>query len=247
MKIVQITDLHCGHPYEYPNDIDVRKNFQTICNKISSLDADLIVITGDLCLSKGDESIYRWIKSKLDEIRVPYHVLPGNHDSLKEMQFVFGPIQFPLVINTGNWQHLYIDSSSGKITKQELKAIEDSISMSSNRVVWMHHPPLHMGVPHMDRKYALKNGAELIDLLTHDGTRAHFFCGHYHVDKQFLGEKFTITTTPSLYFQIDWTKKKLAVDHHRIGFNYIELHDNFITNGVKYFQGYFKPGIPSSR
>ena len=80
MKIIQITDLHIDKENEYPYDIDVRRNFKRVLNAARRQKPDHLVISGDLCYQDGETEIYEWIKLQLDNSKIPYDIIAGNHD-----------------------------------------------------------------------------------------------------------------------------------------------------------------------
>ncbi|WP_087974925.1 metallophosphoesterase family protein [Oceanobacillus rekensis] len=82
--IVQLTDLHIG---SIPHHEDDDKTFALIDKAFEKLDADLVVITGDLIWSDGVPNADKVFKELLQ--RINYHDIPvaityGNHDSEDE-------------------------------------------------------------------------------------------------------------------------------------------------------------------
>lgn len=79
-KIVQLTDLHIGA--DDGNEADA-KTFQTITKVIEAEEPDLIAITGDLMWSEaeGASSNYRRVLDHIEQFKIPFAVVYGNHDS----------------------------------------------------------------------------------------------------------------------------------------------------------------------
>lgn len=83
-KIVQLTDLHIGSK---PYDDDDYKTFELIDEAFTKLDADLIVLTGDLMWSHGVPNameVYRELLERFNQYDVPIAITYGNHDSEDE-------------------------------------------------------------------------------------------------------------------------------------------------------------------
>lgn len=83
-KIVQLTDLHIGSK---PYAEDDYKTFELIEQAFTKLDADLIVLTGDLMWSDGVPNameVYRELLERFNQYDVPIAITYGNHDSEDE-------------------------------------------------------------------------------------------------------------------------------------------------------------------
>lgn len=80
-KIIQMTDLHIG---SFPHAEDDYKTFNLIDKAIKKLDADLLVITGDLIWTDGVKNPDKIFKELIDRINkhdIPVAIVYGNHDS----------------------------------------------------------------------------------------------------------------------------------------------------------------------
>ncbi len=244
MKIIQITDLHIGRKDEDTFDIDVRKNFMDILKVIKKLGPDLLVLSGDLCYRESEPDIYRWIKSHLDFLQLPYEVMAGNHDDSQIMAEVFNrkhlliddELYFKKII--GNYGILFLDSSKGFLSEKQLKWLEHEMHLIKKEVlIFMHHPPVDGGVPHMESNYAMKGREVLQFILAKYPKNIPIFCGHYHVEKTIFVENLLVHITPSCFFQIDWRERDFKVDHHRIALREIELGKGYLRSTVSYFEG----------
>ncbi|XJS10194.1 metallophosphoesterase family protein [Aerococcaceae bacterium WGS1372] len=83
-RIVQLTDLHIGSK---PYAEDDYKTFELIEKAFTQLDADLIVLTGDLMWSDGVPNameVYRELLECFNQYNVPIAITYGNHDSEDE-------------------------------------------------------------------------------------------------------------------------------------------------------------------
>ena len=69
MRLVQITDLHINSHGEDTHGVDVRNNFNQIIAELKKINFDVLIISGDICLSKGDKEVYRWFQLKIIELK----------------------------------------------------------------------------------------------------------------------------------------------------------------------------------
>jgi len=244
MRILQITDLHIGEVYEDTFGVDVRKNFDTILEKAQQSAPDHIVITGDLCFQSGDMEIYNWIHDRLESIQIPYSVIAGNHDDYKMLADVFGlrhlmegeDLFYKLKLNGQDL--LYLDTSTNYLSKTQLDWLRSKLSRASHRIiVFMHHPPAHVGVPFMDENYPLNNYQEVQDVLLQSDREIHVFCGHYHVEKTIQVGKLSVHITPSTFFQLDQNSVEFKVDHHDIAYRELECGPTEFKTKVTYCKG----------
>lgn len=251
MKIVQITDLHIANDDDRTFDVDVRRNFRDILKKTRELAPDLIVLTGDLCYDTGNADIYRWIKTQMDFVKIPYTVIAGNHDQPDLLAAEFD-VDYLLVGKELYYRRdidghavLFLETSSGEVSQAQLQWLEIELSrLQGDTVIFMHHPPLTGGVPYMDHHYALRNRQELQELLFTFPHHLTIFCGHYHVEKSLCIRNLTVHITPSTYFQIDCHSESFKVDHYQIGLREINLRkDKVVESTVLYLEGN-KKSIP---
>jgi len=177
-------------------------------------------------------------------LNLPVRVISGNHDDssqlaksfemkglLQRKELYYLRTETPLPI-------FYLDTAKGRVSKRQLKWLEEEVLKCIGPIIiFMHHPPLLAGVPHMDKKYALKNRAELQSILLMHSDPIHIYCGHYHVEKLISYHNLVVHITPSSYFQIDQFRDDFAVDHYRIGFRVIDLTSDQVNSTVVYTDG----------
>lgn len=250
MKIIQITDLHIDVEGELPFDIDVRRNFLKIINKVKALAPDHLVISGDLCYRDGDETIYQWIKEVVDATEISYSVISGNHDNSNMMAKVFElehlmtDDELFFAKKIGKTTLLFLDSSQGAHSAKQLNWLKRQLKNAKGELfVFMHHPPILAGVPFMDNKYALQDIDAIQEIFFSYPNNINIFTGHYHVEKTLRIKNLLIQITPSLFFQIDQKSDDFKVDHHHIALREIDIEKNHFTSRLKYFSGFKKyPG-----
>ena len=242
MTIVQITDLHIGGEGQATFQTDVRGNFRNILGLLSALKPDHVVLTGDICFHDPEASIYRWVREQVDQLNIPYDFISGNHDDPVTMAESFGRRdllrdgELYFVRSWQDWTVLFLDTTRGLVSESQLLWLSQHLEAAQRKelIIFMHHPPLFGGVPHMDRKYPLINRAAVQKVLFGHGRPIHVFCGHYHVDKIVHQENVTVHITPSCFFQIDQHTSAFAVDHRRPGMRIITLNGERLMSSVKY-------------
>ncbi|MCP3928679.1 MAG: metallophosphoesterase [Bacteroidetes bacterium] len=243
MKIIQITDIHIGQEDEDTLQVDVRQNFKKALSAAAELAPDLLVITGDLCFREPAETIMYWVKDQIDAIKIPYYVIPGNHDDSKMLATCFGLKKELTAQNElfykAEFQGLplfFLDSSLGSLSKDQLKWLQEELSfLKQQALIFIHHPPCQAGVPYMDKKYAFQDPSQVSAILKAHPFPIHLFCGHYHVDKIIRIGNICIHITPSCFFQIDMHSEDFKVDHYRSGFREIVIKKEVVLNAVVYF------------
>jgi Icc protein len=241
MKIIQITDLHIGKEGEDTFGVDVRNNFLRTLKMAQVLKPDYLIVSGDLCYQVPAESIYEWVKQCLEDSGLPYDLLSGNHDDPGMMAKVFGREsslkegELYFVRQLDNRPLLCLDTTTGVVSDAQLAWLEERLKEQSDEtLLFMHHPPMLSRVPHMDRKYALRNREAVQNILFKFNFPIHIFAGHYHVDKTVYQKNVMIYITPACFFQIDQHSEEFRVDHRRPGLREIVLEDGKIMTTVKY-------------
>ena len=243
MKIVQITDIHIPTSEEDTYGINVPQNFLNVLQKAQTLQPDHLVISGDLCNLKGDAGTYRWIKSHLDAVDIPYSLLVGNHDDGLIMSEVFdleellvgGELFYKHLF--GSYTALFLDTGKYVLSDQQLKWLSSELeAIQTDLLIFMHHPPLFGGVPFMDINHALRNKEAVQAILFNHPHPIPIFCGHYHVDKVISQKNIHVHITPSTYFQIDQHSSTFKVDHRRVGCREIVLKEAYWSSSVHYLE-----------
>lgn len=244
MKIAQITDLHIGLVGQDTYKVDVRDNFLLILGEVVFAEPDLVVITGDLCFDIGEESIYLWIKDKLDNLDIPYLVIPGNHDDSEMMMRIFeidysnSDDEIYFAKKLSKTTALFLDSSKASHSDNQKKWLKRQLHQADkNIVVFTHHPPAKCNVHFMDNNYALQDMDDIQKLFHAYQKNVYLFCGHYHTDKMIHLKNLNIFITPATYCQIDSNSNDFKVASHRIGYRMIELSKDSCMSSTRYIDG----------
>lgn len=176
-----ISDTHIGSPNGGAEE-DLRR---TVADINQMTDIAFVVITGDIT-ELGTNAEIRLAKEILDGLKIPYYIIPGNHDSgwseSGGVTFgqVFGYDKFIFDYNgitfLGCASGPYVRMSDGHIPRdavnwmdQELKKIDPK-----KPVIFLNHYPLDKD---------LDNWYEAIDRLKQHNTLAAL-CGHGHSNRK---------------------------------------------------------------
>ncbi len=75
MKIIQFSDIHCGHPQDFRPDW-----LENTINYINETKPDIAICTGDLT-DRGKRKDFENVMKYIHQIEVPLVCVPGNHDA----------------------------------------------------------------------------------------------------------------------------------------------------------------------
>jgi len=238
MKIVQFTDIHIGAKGENTRNVDIRENLKSVLKSIAGEEADMVVLTGDLCFNEPRRNTYKWIKKQLNKRGIDPFVIPGNHDDSVMLAHHF---DMPLIDSEVYFKHevngtciLFLDTAIGKMSPAQWAWLENHVHSAHKLVIFMHHPPVHANVPFMDGTHAFEEQEKFQELLAQRQDTVEIFCGHYHVDKSISLRNLHVHITPSCFFQIRDDIKDFGVDHYRIGYRVIEMSNELISHSVRY-------------
>ncbi len=233
-----------GTAGEQPFGVDVRSNLLRLCSHISKLQPDHLVITGDLCLEDGNADVYRWFREHIEALAIPYEVLSGNHDNpclLARVFEVTEDLKDEELYYRRQWcgeRFLFLDSSPGTLSANQLSWVEAELTQREQRcrILFMHHPPVRAGVPHMDNNYPLQ--APFREALARIFAKAaeplHVFCGHYHHARTILAPFGSVFISPSSYVQINPYVENFEPEHTAPGFRLIDIDGDQLRTSVHF-------------
>jgi 3',5'-cyclic AMP phosphodiesterase CpdA len=158
---------------------------------------DHVVITGDL-VERGTADEYQVLHEVIDRFPLPLHLVAGNHDDPETLLAEFGGTRF-----LGGTTHytagslVILDSATGALGPEQLAWLDSALT--DKATVCLHHPPIPVGIPFLDRQ-RLADGDELAEVIRkHDVRRVLAGHVHRHVTAAFAGT--ILTTAPSTYLQ----------------------------------------------
>ena len=149
------------------------------------------VVTGDLT-HHGEPLAYARLGALLDRLPFPVHLLLGNHDHRAAFTAEFpatprdahGFVQQALPTPAGLF--LMLDTNepgthAGRLCATRLAWLKQQLTTSEGDVLlFLHHPPLPVGITRMDRIPLLDADALWDVLAPHAGRIRHVFHGHLH-------------------------------------------------------------------
>ena len=243
MKIIHLTDIHIAKPEEHTHNVDVRKQFVSAVFDALDRGGTHLIITGDLCFSHGDPIIYEWIYEFLEEVSIPYRLIPGNHDDSKLLSTQFSLLGFydkeeKEVYWLEYWDGtpiFFLDSSQGDLSDKQTNWLHDKLrNVEKSPLLFMHHPPIDLHVPYMDNLPPRPDTDRFFDTISVSPYRVHVFVGHYHVDKMAVYRNAIVYATPSTYFQMGQKERCFEVDHHQPGYRTIVMQKQGLTTSTHY-------------
>lgn len=149
---------------------------------------DFVVVGGDL-VNSGTKREFRRVKARLDSLKNPYFLVPGNHDvtgpgrsGQKAIRSVFSGWKNNMLIHHRGVVLILLDITNGKNahttvseeTTRWLQRMASRISELTPVIVFTHFS-LHPDVP----RFPVGNAADVFDILDEKKVIASF-SGHYH-------------------------------------------------------------------
>jgi 3',5'-cyclic AMP phosphodiesterase CpdA len=208
VKIIHLTDPHIVPSGRRLHGLEPLDRLRECIDSINvrHSDALLCVITGDLT-DGGTVEEYEAFQAALDDLKIPYRLLLGNHDDRAAFRAVFadahcddsGFVQSAL--DVPSWGRLLfldtVDSGqpNGRICASRLAWVKSRLAEVENEPVYvfMHHPLLPVGVRHFEGMCLADPEPLLACLRAHRGGIRHIFFGHVHlpVSGSWFGMPFT--------------------------------------------------------
>ncbi len=207
--------------------------------------AELFVFTGDIA-AYGDVEAYQQTRELFADLLSRCVMIPGNHDETDLMREVFperiagssGPVTFSC--DVAGWRLIGLDSHvagavHGELCGEQLAWVADELSQHSDQptLLFMHHPPISVVCPWLDR-IMLRNANELAEVLDAAPHVRGIFCGHVHQEFSGVFGAIPVHTAPATAIQFAPHTEELEFDNVPPGFRVIELDgDKFHTHIVR--------------
>lgn len=218
MIFAQITDFHLKCDGQLLRDVlDSTASLQAAVRHLNGLDPrpDLVLATGDL-VNEPDGRTYRVLRESLDELEMPFYVIPGNHDDRDMMRIAFADLGY--LPRDGEFLHYTIEghrlrfialdtiipgSVGGEMCPRRLAWLEDRLAEESARptVIVMHHPPFVTGIGFMD-EYGFAGGDGMEAVVRRYPSVERVIAGHLHRDIIVRWGGTIASTSASVVFQI---------------------------------------------
>lgn len=226
-----ITDLHLDEKMPADHGIDTRKNLEIVLKDISSKNIKDIVIGGDI----AEPSALNFLFTALNDFS--FNLILGNHDSFSTVSEFFtrhnqhSELYYTFEDQHENVKYIFLDSSSERISQQQLHFLESEIQTQNRILLFIHHPVLDTNTA-MDIAYPLKNRDDLKLILQNSGRPVYIFTGHYHMnDEQTVGN-ITQSVTHAVSFQVDKHASAITITASSFGYRIIEIDNGTVKSEV---------------
>lgn len=173
---------------------------------------DLVVITGDT-VNDAREDEYRVLSGLLEELRIPYLLVPGNHDDRHLLRSVapHQPYAEPDFMyhrrDLGTLRILALDTLSpgeigGRLLSGQLDWLAHELAQpfEGQTFIAMHHPPCKPRLGRLDGPTLMEGTAQLQTLLDAQPGPVTILCGHMHRPfTAFLGRSLISAATSTAF------------------------------------------------
>ncbi len=262
LRLLQISDTHCyadDDAWLEWSELPVQPN-RALQNLLAALrqqasDYDALVISGDLVQEETAES-YQRIRTLLQGFPLPVYTLPGNHDipalMRSELTRPTGSqhINLQPALQIKGWLCLFLDTSlplhpEGHLSATQLDDLEQrlrALPANGHAFIFMHHPPVAVGMPVMD-KLGLQQADAFWAVVERFPQVKGIAFGHIHQEftshyQTAAGHTIALYGTPATCVQIKQAEDELRFDHTRAGWRELVLHANGqLETRVFYAQG----------
>jgi 3',5'-cyclic AMP phosphodiesterase CpdA len=193
MKFIHLTDSHVAGSGATLYGADPARRLRLAVDSINAEhpDAAFVVVTGDLT-HWGEPEAYAAFKAEIDRLRVPFHLMVGNHDDTPALAEAFPDVPrdadgfVQSAFDTPAGRALLLDtrtegSAAGSYCARRRAWLAERLAETDDPLlIFMHHPPLKLGIPGMDRIRLMEEDAFAEVLVPHAARIRHIFFGHVH-------------------------------------------------------------------
>lgn len=184
ITLLQLSDSHLSEdPQARYRGQPADANLAGLRPAIGRLAPDLIVLSGDVSEDASPASYWR-MGGFVRDLAPRIAWIPGNHDARATMAEIFDELGFDggPIVTIGGWQIVLLDSAwpdrpEGELDRERLAPI-DQMDARAPAVVFVHHQPVPVGSPWIDR-YPLVEPERLWKRLAGKPVKAVAF-GHVH-------------------------------------------------------------------
>ena len=240
-KFIQITDTHLFSSKDGELlGMNTQASLDSVleCIENEEDDFDFFLCTGDLS-QDGSVSSYNRFKTNLSKLGKDQFWLPGNHDNLQNMRDASTKRELESVLKKGNWQIVLLNSQvpgavHGQLAESELILLEQALSVEPKlyTMVAMHHHLHSVNCEWLDTQ-KIKNGHELLKIVSKYNSVRALLCGHVHQESDKNNDDLRFISTPSTCFQFKPQSHSFALDSLGPGYRWVDLYDNGrINTGV---------------
>jgi len=191
-KFIWMSDLHFTHEGDVlGHDPRSRLHAAIEFTNAHHNDAQFCLLTGDL-VNRGTDIDYSALNNKLSSLAMPFLPMVGNHDDRSILRArlkvpdscMDNFIQYSISTDAGLIVCLDTQktgSDGGEYCDERREWLRNTLQSAEDRSVYifMHHPPMALGLPMQDTEN-MENGAAFLDLLSEYDNVKYIFIGHVH-------------------------------------------------------------------
>jgi len=195
MIIAQITDTHVlAEGGKVAGLVDTNAQLEAAVRHVNGLSTppDRVLVTGDL-VEDGTPEAYAALRARLSALRVPFHVIPGNHDRRRALVEAFSDHDY---LPKSGFLHYAIAADGVRIVGLDtLLEGRDDGALCEERLAWldatlaaapdeptliaMHHPPFESGIWWIDAM-GLSGATGFRAVIARHSRVRLIICGHDH-------------------------------------------------------------------
>ena len=203
LRLLQLSDCHLQpDPEQAYRGIYPEQNLQRMLAVAQQWQPDRLVLSGDL-VEHATPQVYQRMNDLLQQTNIPVLAFPGNHDDTAMLRAQLNACVFDHdnPQQHGGWQLVWLDSNvpgqpHGVLDPQRL-AVLSELDPELPTLLFMHHQPVLVGTPWIDR-FACRNSDVLWQWLDQHVHKVRAICfGHIHHGWQ--GEKLIGERRIALY------------------------------------------------
>lgn len=216
MRLAHISDLHVFAGDDAPGILcaDAMARVRALMADLSAFPGlDLVVITGDTVNDARPEE-YVVLRQVLAGLRVPFVMVPGNHDDRRQMRALVPDRDYAdaerlyHVWQQGNVRVIALDTLSegevgGRLLPAQLGWLADVLAQpfAGHTLIALHHPPCAPRMGRLDGAILVEGQAELQALLDRQPRPVTLLCGHMHRPFEALFGRSVVCAATSTAFQ----------------------------------------------
>ncbi len=201
MLIAQISDFHLKPKGTLAYGVaDTEISLKRAIAYLNSLRPlpELVLITGDM-VDEGAQESYSLLQQILSLLKVPFFMVPGNHDHKKSLQETFpdhrylqtgveeqGRPYFCFTLESHSLRLIGLDTVTpgehgGGLGATQLAWLEQTLEAQpkSPTLLFMHHPPFASAIGHMDGE-VFRGWQAFQSLISRQPQVERILCGHLH-------------------------------------------------------------------
>ncbi|MGH8120608.1 MAG: phosphodiesterase [Gammaproteobacteria bacterium] len=245
IELLQFTDTHVyAEPGQCFDGVDTAATLADViahAGKFCPL-PDAILLTGDL-VHEPSPAAYDRLSAILCSVERPVFCIPGNHDQPELMHQILdaGNISMAKSIHFERWIIVLLntflpDTHAGNLGADELVFLDQILTeyKDNHALICLHHPPVSIGSPWMDRM-GLQNPAALFAIVDRHPQVRGILWGHIHQEFKCERHAVKLMATPSTCLQFAPQAGSYIKDDKPPAYRHLQLYaSGEIRTGVVY-------------